>query len=141
MVTVSPEGFYTKTIDNITISKELSEIEFSLEQIELGGFQHHMLKEIFEQPKSLGTCMGGRLDTHNNKIRLGGISTYLRDLTRTRRLILTACGTAFHAGLVGEFLFEQLVRIPAETEYASEFRYRNPIIEDGTVVISISHVI
>jgi glucosamine--fructose-6-phosphate aminotransferase (isomerizing) len=138
MVTVSPEGFYTKTIDNITISKELSEIEFSLEQIELGGFQHHMLKEIFEQPKALSTCMGGRLDTHNNRIKLGGISSYLRDLTRTRRLILTACGTAFHAGLVGEFLFEQLVRIPAETEYASEFRYRNPIIENGTVVISIS---
>jgi glucosamine--fructose-6-phosphate aminotransferase (isomerizing) len=138
MVTVSPEGFYTKTIDNITISKELSEIEFSLEQIELGGFQHHMLKEIFEQPKALSTCMGGRLDPHNSRIKLGGIRTYLRDLTRTRRLILTACGTAFHAGLVGEFLFEHLVRIPAETEYASEFRYRNPVVEEGTVVIAIS---
>jgi len=138
MVTVSPEGFHTKTIDNITISKEVSQIEFSLEQIELGDFPHHMLKEIFEQPKALSTCMGGRIDSQNNRIKLGGINTYLRDLTRTRRLILTACGTAFHASLVGEFLFEQLPRIPAETEYASEFRYRNPIIEDGTVVISIS---
>ncbi len=138
MVTITPKGFHTKTIDNITISKELQQIEFSLEQIELGDFPHHMLKEIFEQPKALSTCMGGRIDRQNNRIKLGGIDSYLREMTRTRRLILTACGTAFHAGLVGEFLFEQLARIPAETEYASEFRYRNPIIEDGTVVISIS---
>jgi glucosamine--fructose-6-phosphate aminotransferase (isomerizing) len=138
MVTITPKGFHTKTIDNITISKELQQIEFSLEQIELGDFPHHMLKEIFEQPKALSTCMGGRIDRQNNKIKLGGIDSYLRELTRTKRLILIACGTAFHAGLVGEFLFEQLARIPAETEYASEFRYRNPIIEDGTVVISIS---
>jgi len=138
MVTITPEGFHTKTINNITVSKELQQIEFSLEQIELGDFPHHMLKEIFEQPKALSTCMGGRIDRQNNRIRLGGIASYLRDLTRTRRLILTACGTAFHASLVGEFLFEQLARIPAETEYASEFRYRNPIIEDATVVISIS---
>ncbi len=138
MVTVTPDGFHTKTIENITISKELRRIEFSLEQIELGSFPHHMLKEIFEQPRALSTCMGGRIDPQNNRIKLGGIDSYLRDLTRTKRLILTACGTAFHAGLVGEFLFEHLARIPAETEYASEFRYRNPIIEDGTLVISIS---
>ncbi len=138
MVTIGPDGFHTKTIGNVTVSKNLQQIEFSLEQIELGGFQHHMLKEIFEQPRSLKTCMGGRIDRQNNRIKLGGIASYLRDLTRTKRLILTACGTAFHAGLVGEFLFEQLARIPAETEYASEFRYRNPIIEDRTVVIAIS---
>jgi len=138
MVTISSEGFHTKTIDNVTVTKALSEIEFSLEQIELGGFRHHMLKEIFEQPQALSTCMGGRIDRLNSRIMLGGIATQLRELTRTRRIILTACGTAFHAGLVGEFLFEQLARIPTETEYASEFRYRNPIIEDGTVVIAIS---
>ena len=138
MVTIGPEGFHTKTIGNVTVSKDLQHIEFSLEQIELGGFQHHMLKEIFEQPRALKTCMGGRTDIRNHRIKLGGIVSYLRDLTRTRRLIMTACGTAFHAGLVGEFLFEQLARIPAETEYASEFRYRNPIIEDRTVVIAIS---
>jgi glucosamine--fructose-6-phosphate aminotransferase (isomerizing) len=138
MVTIGLDGFQTKTIGNVTVSKNLQQIEFSLEQIELGGFQHHMLKEIFEQPRSLKTCMGGRIDRQNNGIRLGGIASYLRDLTRTRRLIMTACGTAFHAGLVGEFLFEQLARIPAETEYASEFRYRNPIIEDRTVVVAIS---
>jgi glucosamine--fructose-6-phosphate aminotransferase (isomerizing) len=138
MVTIGPDGFYTKTIGNVTVSKDLQQIEFSLEQIELGGFQHHMLKEIFEQPRALKTCMGGRIDSRNHRIKLGGIASYLRDLTRTRRLIMTACGTAFHAGLVGEFLFEQLARIPSETEYASEFRYRNPIIEDRTVVIAIS---
>jgi glucosamine--fructose-6-phosphate aminotransferase (isomerizing) len=138
MVIVTPEGFNTKTIDNVTVTKDLEQIEFSLEQIELGSFQHHMLKEIFEQPRSLTTCMGGRIDRQNNKIKLGGVASYLRELTHTRRLILTACGTAFHAGLVGEFLFEHLARIPTETEYASEFRYRNPIIEDDTVVIAIS---
>jgi glucosamine--fructose-6-phosphate aminotransferase (isomerizing) len=138
MVTVTAEGFGTKTIDNVTVTKDLEQIEFSLEQIELGGFQHHMLKEIFEQPRALSICMGGRLDRKNHKIKLGGIASYLRELTHTKRLIVTACGTAFHASLVGEFLFEQLARIPTETEYASEFRYRNPIIEDDTVVIAIS---
>ena len=138
MVTVGPQGFHTKTIDNVTIAKDLTQIEFSLEQIELKGFAHHMLKEISEQPTALSTCMGGRIDRQNGKIKLGGIADHLRELTRTKHIILTACGTAFHAGLVGEFLFEQLARIPTDTEYASEFRYRNPIIEDGTVVISIS---
>jgi glucosamine--fructose-6-phosphate aminotransferase (isomerizing) len=138
IVVISSKGFRTKTLDNVTVTSELQEIEFSLEQIELDGFKHHMLKEIFEQPRALSTCMGGRIDTKDNKIKLGGIAGYLRELTRTKRLILTACGTAFHASLVGEFLFEHLARIPTETEYASEFRYRSPIIEDGTVVIAIS---
>jgi glucosamine--fructose-6-phosphate aminotransferase (isomerizing) len=138
MVTICEDGFHTKTTDNVVISKELEQIEFSLEAIELGGFKHHMLKEIFEQPTSLRTCMGGRLDKQENRIKLGGIANYLRELARTKRVIFTACGTAFHAGLVGEYLFEHLARIPTETEYASEFRYRNPIIEDGTVVIAIS---
>lgn len=128
MVTIGADGFHTKTIDNVTISKELQQIEFSLEQIELGGFQHHMLKEIFEQPKALSTCMGGRIDRANNRIKLGGIDSYLRELTQTKRLILTACGTAFHAGLVGEFLFEHLARIPTETEYASKFPHFHSIL-------------
>jgi glucosamine--fructose-6-phosphate aminotransferase (isomerizing) len=138
MVMITPHGFHTKTIDNVVVAKDLKQIEFSLEQIELGGFEHHMLKEIFEQPEALSTCMGGRIDTHNGKIKLGGISPYLRELTRAKRVIFTACGTAFHAGLVGEFLLEHLARIPVETEYASEFRYRNPIIGDQTIVIAIS---
>ncbi len=138
MVTVGPDGFYTKTINNVVVTKDLKEIEFSLDQIELGGFEHHMLKEIFEQPDSLSTCMGGRLDRQCGKIKLGGIADYLRELTQARHIIFAACGTAFHAGLVGEFLLEHLARVPAETEYASEFRYRNPIIGEGTLVIAIS---
>ena len=138
MVIVEPGGFHTKTIDNIVVAKDLKQIEFSLDQIELGGFEHHMLKEIFEQPESLGTCMGGRIDRQCGKIKLGGISEHLRELTRSKNVIITACGTAFHAGLVGEFLLEHLARVPVETEYASEFRYRNPIVGDGTIVIAIS---
>ena len=138
MVTVTGQNFRTKTIDNVAVTKELEEIEFSLEQIALAGFDHYMLKEITEQPTALSTCLGGRIDTKNVRVVLGGIQSQLRELTRTKRIILTACGTAWHAALVGEFLFEQLARIPTEVEYASEFRYRNPIIDDGTIVIAIS---
>jgi glucosamine--fructose-6-phosphate aminotransferase (isomerizing) len=138
MVTISSDAFRTKTIDNVVVTKDVKQVEFSLEQLELGGFEHYMLKEIFEQPDSLTTCMGGRLDLKNHRVVLGGIAEHWRELARTRRVILTACGTAWHACLVGEFLLEQLARIPAETEYASEFRYRNPILEDGTVVIAVS---
>jgi glucosamine--fructose-6-phosphate aminotransferase (isomerizing) len=138
IVTVSRDGFHTKTIDNVPVTKDLTQIEFSLDQIELGGFAHYMLKEIFEQPKALSTCLGGRIDRQNGRIKLGGIADYLRELTRAKHIILTGCGTAFHAALIGEFLFEHMARIPTETEYASEFRYRNPVIEDGTVVIAIS---
>ncbi len=138
MVTITTAGFHTKTIDNVAVSKDLKKIEFSLEQIELAGFDHYMLKEITEQPTALATCLGGRVDAKNARIVLGGIQSHLRELTQAKRIILTACGTAWHAALVGEFLFEQLARIPAEVEYASEFRYRNPIVDDGTVVIAIS---
>lgn len=138
MVIITPERFSTKTIDNIAVSKSVKEIEFSLEEIELGEFEHHMLKEIFEQPKALETCLGGRLDFQSSKVKLGGIHNYFRDLTHIKRLIITACGTAWHAGLVGEFLIENLARIPTEVEYASEFRYRNPIINDRTAVLAIS---
>lgn len=138
MITVSNEGFTTKTITNKTVHKELMEIEISLDQIELEGFEHYMQKEIAEQPQALRTCLNGRVDVKNGRVILGGIQTMLRDLTRTKRIIINACGTAWHAGIVGEFLFEQLARIPCEVEYASEFRYRNPIIEEGTMVIAIS---
>jgi len=138
MVIVTAGSFRTKTIDNVAVTKKLKEIEFSLEQIELAGFEHYMLKEIDEQPRALATCLGGRVDVKNARIILGGIQANLRELVRTKRIILTACGTAWHAGLVGEFLLEQLARIPAEVEYASEFRYRNPIIDDRTLVIAIS---
>jgi glucosamine--fructose-6-phosphate aminotransferase (isomerizing) len=138
MVTLYRDSFSTKTLSNETVDAELKDIEISLDQIELEGFSHYMQKEIAEQPASLETCLNGRIDLKNGRVILGGIQSRLRDLTRTKRIILTACGTAWHAGLVGEFLFEQLARIPAEVEYASEFRYRNPILEEGTVVIAIS---
>jgi glucosamine--fructose-6-phosphate aminotransferase (isomerizing) len=97
-----------------------------------------MLKEICEQPEAIRNCLRGRIKLRENRIQLGGIEHLARELVKTKRVILTSCGTAWHAGLIGEYLFEDLARIPAEVEYASEFRYRNPIIEDGTVVIAVS---
>jgi glucosamine--fructose-6-phosphate aminotransferase (isomerizing) len=138
MVTVGSDGFHTKTIANQKVQKELTALEISLDQIELEGFRHYMQKEIAEQPKVVETCLGGRIDLKNARVILGGLQNHFRELTRAKRIILTACGTAWHAGIVGEFLFEQLARIPAEVEYASEFRYRNPILEEGTVVVAIS---
>jgi len=138
MAVINGDGLRTFTIDNVPVSKEVEQIEYSLEQIALSGYDHFMLKEIFEQPEAIRNSLRGRLDMRDWRIQLGGIEGIARELIKTRRVIFTACGTAWHAGLIGEFLFEDLARIPAEVEYASEFRYRNPIIEDGTVVIAIS---
>ncbi|MGE4286424.1 MAG: glutamine--fructose-6-phosphate transaminase (isomerizing) [Phycisphaerae bacterium] len=138
MAIITRDDVVIKTIHNKDIEKELQEIDFSLDEIELGGYEHYMLKEIFEQPEALATCLKGRLDLSNNKIILGGIDQISRQITTTKRIILTGCGTAWHACLVGEYLIERLARIPVEVEYASELRYRNPIIEEGTVVICVS---
>jgi len=138
MARVARDGFRTTTLDAIPVTKELSDIEWSLDQIELNGFEHFMLKEICEQPQAVEDCLRGRVDARQGDVHLGGLRDCARELIRAKRFILTACGTAWHAGLVGEFLLEDLARIPAETEYASEFRYRNPIIDDGTVVVAIS---
>ncbi len=138
MAILSREGFRTTTLDAVQVAKEVQQVEWKLEQIELDGFQHFMLKEIFEQPQSVKMAMRGRLNLREGSIHLGGIANYARELTRAHRFIFTACGTAWHAGLVGEYLFEDIARIPTETEYASEFRYRNPVIEDGTVLCAIS---
>ncbi|TWT45621.1 Glutamine--fructose-6-phosphate aminotransferase [isomerizing] [Phycisphaerae bacterium RAS1] len=135
---VGRDGFRTTTLDAAPVSKEVEEVEMTLEQLELGGHQHFMLKEINEQPEALRNCMRGRVDVDNGRVVLGGLSGVLRELVRAKRIIITGCGTAWHSGLIGEYLFESLARIPCETEYASEFRYRNPVIEDGTVVIAIS---
>ncbi len=138
MAVITNDGMRTMTIDNVPVSKEISQIEWSLEEIALGGFDHFMLKEIFEQPESIRNCLGGRLDMREMRVKLGGLAPVLRELVRTKKIILTACGTAWHAALVGEYLFEDMARIPTEVEYASEFRYRNPIMEDGTMVVAIS---
>ena len=138
MATLRRDGIRTATIDAIPTHKEIQQVEWSLEQIEKKGFAHFMLKEITEQPESLADTMRGRLNAEAGEVVLGGIRDIAKPLTHARRVILTACGTAWHAGLVGEFLFEDLARIPTEVDYASEFRYRNPIIDEGTVVIAIS---
>ncbi len=138
IVRVSKDGFRTTTLEDIPVTKDVEEIEWTLDQIELGGFEHYMLKEITEQPDALRDCLRGRIDSREGVVHLGGIVDISRELTRAKRLVMTACGTAWHAALVGEYLFEDLARIPTEIEYASEFRYRNPIIEDGTAVIAIS---
>jgi len=138
MAVLKPTGFKTMTIDDVPVTPEIKEAEFKLEQMELGQYEHFMMKEIMEQPLALENCMAGRMDLHEGRVILGGLANYARDLVRARRVIITGCGTAWHAGLVGEYLMEDLAKIPTEVEYASEFRYRNPIIEDGTIVMAIS---
>ena len=138
VVLLGPDTFRTMTLDKSLVNKELENIEFSLQQIELDGYEHFMLKEIFGQPISIENTLRGRVDLENGRAILGGLESVKQELGQVKRVIITACGTAWHAGLVGEFLLEQLARIPTEVEYASEFRYRNPIIEPGTIVIAIS---
>jgi glucosamine--fructose-6-phosphate aminotransferase (isomerizing) len=130
--------FRTTTLDNEEVDQVISELELDLQQIELGGYEHYMLKEIMEQPESLATCLKGRTDGRDGRVVLGGLTNLSRELVRAKKFILTAQGTAYHAALVGEYLFEELARIPSECEYASEFRYRNPIIDDGTFVVAVS---
>ena len=138
MAIIDRDGFRSTTLDAVPVAKTVQKIEFDLEQIELGDYQHFMLKEIVEQPESLRTAMSGRVLMREGRIHLGGVAEQLRGLVQARRIILTGCGTAWHAGLIGEYLLEDLARIPCEVEYASELRYRNPIIEPGTAVIAIS---
>jgi len=127
-----------RTIDNKKVSLNVQKLEIKLENIEKDGFPHFMLKEIYEQPKSIVDTMRGRLDLINNDIKLGGISEYSNKLINSKRIIIIACGTSWHAGLIGEYILEDFTRIPVEVEYASEFRYRNPIINNEDVIIAIS---
>lgn len=113
-------------------------LDLELEAIEKGGYDSFMLKEINEQPKSIADCMRGRLNADTNTLMLGGIRDYVDHLVSAQRIIVVACGTSWHAGLVAEYIFEELCRVPVEVEYASEFRYRNPIIHPGDIVIAIS---
>jgi glutamine---fructose-6-phosphate transaminase (isomerizing) len=113
-------------------------LDMELEAIEKGGFEHFMLKEIFEQPRSIADCLRGRLKADEGYLKLGGIREYANRLENADRIIIVACGTSWHAGMVAEYLFEEFCRIPVEVEYASEFRYRNPVIKEGDVVIAIS---
>ncbi len=132
------DSFRTTTVDNVPISPQIRELEFDLQQIELGSYEHYMLKEICEQPQALRLCLRGRINPREGQVVLGGIAEYARDLVKARRIVFVGQGTALHAAMIGEYLMEDLAKIPTEVEFASEFRYRNPIIEDGTVVIAIS---
>jgi glucosamine--fructose-6-phosphate aminotransferase (isomerizing) len=127
-----------KTIRNENIDPYIQELQLQLEAIEKGGYDHFMLKEIFEQPRSIKDSMRGRVNAEQGVISVGGIRDYLQKFTNAKRIIIIGCGTSWHAGLVGEYLFEELARIPVEVEYASEFRYRNPVIGEDDVVIAIS---
>ena len=127
-----------KTIRNQDKTPYIQALEMQLETIEKGGFDHFMLKEIYEQPRSIRDNMRGRLNIELGEVTLGGIIDYQSKIMNAHRIIIVACGTSWHAGLVGEYLFEDLARIPVEVEYASEFRYRNPIITENDVVIAIS---
>lgn len=123
---------------NDTLNPEICTVDLDLGQIEKGGFPHFMLKEIFEQPECLENCMRGRINVEANNVTLSAVIDYRRQLLAAKRVIIVACGTSWHAGLIGKQLIESLCRIPVEVEYASEFRYRNPVIDSSDVVIAIS---
>jgi glucosamine--fructose-6-phosphate aminotransferase (isomerizing) len=125
-------------LENIEVTPRLQEVEWSLEQIEKGGFDHFMLKEICEQPTALMNAQRGRLNYDEGTSRLNGLHLQLDELLDIDRVIITACGTSWHAALIGEYMIEDMARVPVEVEYASEFRYRAPIINDGTLVFVIS---
>ena len=127
-----------KNINNVVQIPYVQELELKLEMLEKGGFDHFMLKEIFEQPRSIKDCMRGRIYPEKGLVQLGGIKEYAEKLKNIDRIVIVACGTSWHAGLVGEYLIEEYARIPVEVEYASEFRYRNPIISEKDIVIAVS---
>ncbi|MFA8301142.1 MAG: glutamine--fructose-6-phosphate transaminase (isomerizing) [Hyphomicrobiales bacterium] len=127
-----------KTIKNHEKTPYIQKLEMNLSMLEKSGFEHFMLKEIYEQPRSISDSLRGRLNANEGIVSLGGIVDYEPKLANAKRIIIVACGTSWHAGLVGEYLFEDLARIPVEVEYASEFRYRNPVITEDDVVIAIS---
>jgi len=132
------EELQIKTIKNHTKTPYVHELEWNLSQLEKEGYEHFMLKEIYEQPKSILDSMRGRLNAKKGIVSLGGIIDYEQKILKAKRVVMIACGTSWHAALVGEYLFEDLARIPVEVEYASEFRYRNPIINEDDVIIAIS---
>ncbi len=135
---IKKDSFNAMTIHDDEIEKEIHEITMSLEEIDRGGYAHFMLKEIMEQPESLRNSIRGRILDEEGSSVLGGLTDVVNKLVNSKRIIITACGTSWHAALVGEYMFEQFCRIPTEVEYASEFRYRNPIIEKDDAIFFIS---
>jgi len=135
---ITPEGYRVRHLDEGPVNRQVHEVTWDLAAIEKGGFEHFMLKEIFEQPKSLEDVMRGRLLEEEGSVRLGGITVEDGALLEVERVVLTACGTSWHSALLGEYMLEELARIPTKVEYASEFRYKNPVVDEKTLVIVIS---
>ncbi len=139
-IAVIKRGEDLKIVDihNIEMSPEVKTVDFNLGQIEKGGYAHFMLKEIFEQPDCLSNCMRGRINTECDRVTLNAVIDFKDRLVNAKRFIIVGCGTSWHAGLIGKQIIESLCRIPVEVEYASEFRYRNPVVGEGDVVIALS---
>ncbi len=135
---INRDNLLIKNIDNTIQTPYIQQLDLKLEMLEKGGYDHFMLKEIYEQPRSIRDCLRGRIYPDQGKVQLGGIKEYTEKLKNVDRIIIVACGTSWHAGLVGEYLIEEYARVPVEVEYASEFRYRNPIISEKDLVIAIS---
>ncbi len=135
---IEPDGLTLKNISNEVQTPYVEKLDMELAAIEKGGYDHFMLKEIFEQPKTIFDSLRGRLNAKEGKLKLGGLTTYLDTFKQAKRMVFVACGTSWHAGLVAEYMMEELARIPVEVEYASEFRYRNPVIEEGDIIVAIS---
>jgi glutamine---fructose-6-phosphate transaminase (isomerizing) len=138
MAVVNRNSYEVKTIEDVALTKEVHELAISLDAIEKAGYPHFMLKEIFEQPRSLADCLRGRINPDMGTVQLGGIAHVMDQLVNANRIVIAACGTSWHSALVGEYLFEYLAKKPVEVEYASEFRYRDPLIGEGDVLLVIS---
>jgi glucosamine--fructose-6-phosphate aminotransferase (isomerizing) len=135
---VSKDSYVVRTIADEAIEKEIHEINMSLDEIDKSGYEHFMLKEIMEQPESVRNSMRGRLQVKDGSVKLGGLTDVIDRLVNSKRIVISACGTSWHAALVGEYMLEHYARIPVEVEYASEFRYRNPIISSDDSIFFIS---
>ena len=135
---VRPDELILKNLGNEKVTPFITQLDMELAAIEKGGYDHFMIKEIHEQPNTIQDCLRGRIDAQAGTITMAGVEQHIDQLTNAKRIIMVACGTSWHAGLVAEYIFEELCRIPVEVEYASEFRYRNPIIQEGDVIIAIS---
>ena len=135
---ITPEELILKNLGNERITPYVQKLDLELSAIEKGGFDHFMLKEIFEQPQTIFDSMRGRLDLQSHQITLSGIEKFANEISNTNRIVIVACGTSWHAGLIAEYVIEELCRINVEVEYASEFRYRNPVIHPGDVILAIS---
>ena len=135
---IKPGELVLKNLGNEKITPYVQKLDLDLAAIEKGGYDHFMLKEIFEQPQTIYDCLRGRLDAEAGTVTMSGIQKYAEQIMNARRIVMIACGTSWHAGLIAEYIFEELCRINVEVEYASEFRYRNPVIHEGDVIIAIS---